>query len=501
MVGAKKKNAATKQPTSNTKEDRISSLPDEIICHILSFLPSTLQAVRTSVLSKRWRLLWTYVPNITFPLKFVPLIFYYDLKEYSEREARLIDKTLKTYSSSKIKKFCIQFSADLIDLGPRMDSWVQFAVGRDVEDLTLEFSLNNTIRGFDIAKCYGYSLPQFFYHNSWLRNLKADFCQFVPDGRVSWSSLKDLSIGHDTLTDEVMQNILDGTPVLQSLKLLSCNRIHRLDLSLNSHLKKLVMHEAVAYVKEDDTVVEIAGPHLQVLEIMGFWFKKKCRLMNMSSLIRATLDFEVERGLHEKRNDFLEKSRNIVEECLDNVHHARELKLGSWCIQVLSTSRMVNVLLSPSLSRKCLILDVDSFSNQYIPGIASLLCCSYNLHELVINICPDITCKEFYADSDFSNSDDFGENYWKSQKIIFSHLLLNLKTVKISKLMKRERGCSLERVFTFLGFLLKNASVLEKMVLYGSRLGRDVLFVASKLLSIPRRSPHAVVLFQKKLMT
>ncbi|XP_021661034.2 F-box/LRR-repeat protein 25 isoform X2 [Hevea brasiliensis] len=440
MVGAKKKNAATKQPTSNTKEDRISSLPDEIICHILSFLPSTLQAVRTSVLSKRWRLLWTYVPNITFPLKFVPLIFYYDLKEYSEREARLIDKTLKTYSSSKIKKFCIQFSADLIDLGPRMDSWVQFAVGRDVEDLTLEFSLNNSIRGFDIAKCYGYSLPQFFYHNSWLRNLKADFCQFVPDGRVSWSSLKDLSIGHDTLTDEVMQNILDGTPVLQSLKLLSCNRIHRLDLSLNSHLKKLVMHEAVAYVKEDDTVVEIAGPHLQVLEIMGFWFKKKCRLMNMSSLIRATLDFEVERGLHEKRNDFLEKSRNIVEECLDNVHHARELKLGSWCIQ-------------------------------------------------------------FYADSDFSNSDDFGENYWKSQKIIFSHLLLNLKTVKISKLMKRERGCSLERVFTFLGFLLKNASVLEKMVLYGSRLGRDVLFVASKLLSIPRRSPHAVVLFQKKLMT
>ncbi|XP_014511788.1 F-box/LRR-repeat protein At4g14096-like [Vigna radiata var. radiata] len=45
--------------------DLISSLPDEIICYILSFFPSQ-QVAATSVLSKRWNLLWHYVPSLDF---------------------------------------------------------------------------------------------------------------------------------------------------------------------------------------------------------------------------------------------------------------------------------------------------------------------------------------------------------------------------------------------------------------------------------------------------
>ncbi|KAJ4829755.1 hypothetical protein Tsubulata_051041 [Turnera subulata] len=41
-------------------EDRLTILPDEILCHILSFL-GTRCAVKTSVLSRRWRYLWTMV--------------------------------------------------------------------------------------------------------------------------------------------------------------------------------------------------------------------------------------------------------------------------------------------------------------------------------------------------------------------------------------------------------------------------------------------------------
>lgn len=45
----------------------LGSLPDVVIRHILSFLP-TKDAVRTSVLSKRWEFLWTSIPTLDFHL-------------------------------------------------------------------------------------------------------------------------------------------------------------------------------------------------------------------------------------------------------------------------------------------------------------------------------------------------------------------------------------------------------------------------------------------------
>ena len=44
-------------------EDMISSLPEPLLCHILNFL-TTEQAVRTSVLSSRWRHIWKLVPRL-----------------------------------------------------------------------------------------------------------------------------------------------------------------------------------------------------------------------------------------------------------------------------------------------------------------------------------------------------------------------------------------------------------------------------------------------------
>ncbi|TVU18946.1 hypothetical protein EJB05_35068, partial [Eragrostis curvula] len=48
------------------QEDRISSLPDDLLLDILSCLGCASEAARTSVLAKRWRGLWTRLPKLTF---------------------------------------------------------------------------------------------------------------------------------------------------------------------------------------------------------------------------------------------------------------------------------------------------------------------------------------------------------------------------------------------------------------------------------------------------
>ncbi|XP_071674522.1 putative FBD-associated F-box protein At5g56690 [Lolium perenne] len=46
--------------------DLISALPDDLLLQVLGRLPLTAAAARTSLLSRRWRGLWTRLPNITF---------------------------------------------------------------------------------------------------------------------------------------------------------------------------------------------------------------------------------------------------------------------------------------------------------------------------------------------------------------------------------------------------------------------------------------------------
>ncbi|KAI3494788.1 hypothetical protein L1887_40399 [Cichorium endivia] len=53
----------------NEEVDRLSSLPDDVIHKILSFV-DVRQAVKTSVLSSRWRFIWTSLPYLDFSLSY-----------------------------------------------------------------------------------------------------------------------------------------------------------------------------------------------------------------------------------------------------------------------------------------------------------------------------------------------------------------------------------------------------------------------------------------------
>ncbi|RZC82035.1 hypothetical protein C5167_044611 [Papaver somniferum] len=85
-------------------EDRISQLPDSLLHHILSFLDIE-HVARSSLLSKRWKYIWTSIPTLVFPS--------YHSKPPSSSETNkfmeFVDRTLHLHdTSSNIQKFLSQ---------------------------------------------------------------------------------------------------------------------------------------------------------------------------------------------------------------------------------------------------------------------------------------------------------------------------------------------------------------------------------------------------------
>ena len=62
------KNGVSSIDGNNVEVDRISSLPEDVLTHILSFL-STKEAVQTCVVSKRWKNTWAAVPILDIKQK------------------------------------------------------------------------------------------------------------------------------------------------------------------------------------------------------------------------------------------------------------------------------------------------------------------------------------------------------------------------------------------------------------------------------------------------
>ncbi|CAA7017442.1 unnamed protein product [Microthlaspi erraticum] len=92
--------------------DFISSMPDDILHHILSFTPIKL-AIITSALSRRWRHVWCETPCLDFDR--------YD-------GAREINQTLNSYRAQKIMSFDLSLPECFPE--PQIDSWIEFAMSR-----------------------------------------------------------------------------------------------------------------------------------------------------------------------------------------------------------------------------------------------------------------------------------------------------------------------------------------------------------------------------------
>ncbi|XP_057446562.1 putative F-box/FBD/LRR-repeat protein At5g56810 isoform X2 [Lotus japonicus] len=212
--------------SSTMDDDRISILPEELLCRILSFLP-TKNAVATSVLAKKWKSLWRSLPTLDID----------DCNISKEEHARFIE-SVNAFISSRlrfsrhrhrhhhqpIRKFRLRFSwlycKDYTNAAACVKSAVNHLVKhRLVEHLDIALPLPWIFlprRGVTANKTH--MSPLIFTFTN-LVVLKLEGLRFTSFSSVDFPFLKTLYL-QDLLFEnpQCLAKVLSGCPVLEDFK-------------------------------------------------------------------------------------------------------------------------------------------------------------------------------------------------------------------------------------------------------------------------------------------
>ncbi|CAK9175524.1 unnamed protein product [Ilex paraguariensis] len=130
-------------------EDRFSNLPNCLIGHILSFLP-TKYAVRTSVLSTKWKKMWTLISNLDFDDQ--QLTLHPPTNNSDQCKAsfmKFVYRVLLLLETSNVNKFRIRSCANF-DVSYDVNSRVSASLSRSVREIDLYLYI--PLKGFDSSK-------------------------------------------------------------------------------------------------------------------------------------------------------------------------------------------------------------------------------------------------------------------------------------------------------------------------------------------------------------
>ncbi|XVF75871.1 hypothetical protein PTKIN_Ptkin13bG0221800 [Pterospermum kingtungense] len=245
--------------------DLISELPDDILVSILSLLDSK-EAARSSILSCRWRNLWTFTSRLVFDdsLLVRAMLFNKVTKSLEVERCRFINwvnTVLKFYRGTTIDKFTVCFDVDEQSCKLDIERWIIFAFEKKVRSLHLDFRIT---RGYFLLGSY--TLTTEFLSNCTI------------------SSLKELRLFAVEVSSEVVEYILSACPLLELLRVQSSESLVWLKLfgpSLN--LKTLeIMYCPVEYV-------EISASNLVSFSYCGNGRRTVFVINNVPHLVEASI--------------------------------------------------------------------------------------------------------------------------------------------------------------------------------------------------------------------
>ena len=189
----------------NISSDIISSLPQDIIEYILTLMPIR-DAVRTSILSRKWRFCWSNIPKLVFDDKLV--------KEPS---------TCKL--SNKDRLVCAIFRVLLLHTGSILDFNInvgQFEMSLEVDIIIRYLSWRNKVKKLvlEMPNEYCYKLPSLFFSFRELKDLLLTNCDIDPPLTFNgFSRLKGVQFMNVTITSKGLQCFLSNCPLLTQVLL------------------------------------------------------------------------------------------------------------------------------------------------------------------------------------------------------------------------------------------------------------------------------------------
>ncbi|KAL5731372.1 hypothetical protein ACHQM5_004106 [Ranunculus cassubicifolius] len=442
--------------TDDPKRDILSYLPDPIRSHVVSYLPMK-DAIRTKILSRRWRKICTSLSNLEFCSRDFKNLLYF---------RNFVDKTLIFHDGSDVRKFGLSIDVDeeLIS-ADHFNTWITFAVDHNVEDLRFTPWPKSKIERLPCC-FFTCSTLSVIYLRS-LRNLKWPTL-------ISFPNLKVLNLHGIVFRDENVSSKLfsdSACPLLERLSIFYCKfkGIHTLSISFST-LKYLQLH-----------CVEALNVNLSIPILSEFDYA--CPLPpnisceTLSSICQGSFEFDIPDSIAGELALF-----NSVRKIFTGLHNVEDLALFNGVIEVLNRDPILSAYLPSSYCSLKHLFFIITPTKSHIEVIACLLRTSPNLQTLGIR---------FEAENLTSSNIIHMHGYWELNEL--PECLKHLKSAKLIDFGGRE--CEMDIVRR----LLRLARNLEEVhIFYACEVGTDAvkrMKISEKLSSFRRVSPHATIIF------
>nr|XP_043613745.1 putative F-box/LRR-repeat protein At5g02700 [Erigeron canadensis] len=225
-------------------------------------------------------------------------------------------------------------------------SWIQFAVTKCVKDFKLYFRNSGDEDSYSIKN-------QSFYKCSHFTTLDIGYCLFQPKYVLAWKNLMKLTISDSILEDDLIPNIVSGSPLLPTFVLRDCCAyVIRI---LSPSVKRLEIHGHEADHLE--TLLEIVAPYITDLYISESLWIENISLNNVSSVVKAYLNFKFPQLCYKVKKPYAEL---ILGEMIVDLQDAKEIEIGVRCYPILCRMAAKGYTLAPN------VVGVDTSSMYYV---------------------------------------------------------------------------------------------------------------------------------------